>query len=231
MNATDRIKTVYRQRQQAGRNGLYSPFNKASLHLTQQREKQILKILEDAVGGEGELGGKRILDVGCGEGANLRDLVKYGAKPGNCHGIDLLPERIDRAKSISPNMNFVQGNAEQLPYDAASFDLVLLFTVLTSILEKDMKQNLAGEILRVLGPGGIIIYYDFLVDNRRNPDVAGVKREEIVDLFPDCRLRLKRTTLAPPISRSVAPVSTMFCQFMEKIPVLCSHYLGTIRKA
>ena len=46
-----------------------------------------------------ELLDKKILDVGCGSGGVLRDFIKYGALPENLYGIDLLEDRIERAKN------------------------------------------------------------------------------------------------------------------------------------
>jgi hypothetical protein len=48
------------------------------------------------------------------------------------------------------------------------------FTVFTSILDKDMKRNIAAEMLRVLKPKGVIIWYDYFVNNPKNSDVRGV---------------------------------------------------------
>jgi len=54
------------------------------------------------------------------------------------------------------------------------------FTVFTSILDISMKQSIAGEMLRVLKPDGIILWYDYYRNNPMNPDVRGVKKREIV---------------------------------------------------
>jgi ubiquinone/menaquinone biosynthesis C-methylase UbiE len=93
-----------------------------------------------------------------------------------------------------------------------------------------MKQRIAKEMLRVLKPLGIILWYDFHMNNPRNPDVRGVKKKEIYELFPDCDIRLKRVTLAPPLARAIAPYSWLACYILEKIPLLRTHYLGVIRK-
>ncbi|MEZ4529091.1 MAG: hypothetical protein R2941_24530 [Desulfobacterales bacterium] len=68
------------------------------------------------------------------------------------------------------------------------------------------------------------------MNNPKNPDVRGVKAEEIYELFPDCQITLTRTTLAPPLARAIAPYSTLLCQILEKIPLLCTHYMGIIRR-
>jgi len=180
--------------------------------------------------GISDLSFAKIPDLGCGTGGVLREFVKYGASPENCFGFDLLPDRIETAKRISPNMNFQCGNAEFLPYQDSFFDMILCFTVFTSIFDKTMKQNIAKEMFRVLKSDGIILWYDYHMNNPKNPDVRGVKAEEIQLLFPKCHIHLARTTPAPPLARAVAPYSTILCQLLEKIPLLCMHYLGIIRK-
>jgi len=53
------------------------------------------------------------------------------------------------------------GNAETLPFASKSFDLVMQFTVFTSILAQHVKQRIANEMIRVVKPDGMIIWYDF----------------------------------------------------------------------
>ena len=131
---------------------------------------------------------------------------------------------------LSPNIDFVCGDASKLPYEDESMDVVMQFTVFTSILEGKMKRDIAREMLRVLKRDGIILWYDFHTDNPANPNVRAVKKKEIYELFKNCEIYLKRTTLAPPIARAIAPFSNILCQILEKIPLLRTHYLGIVRK-
>jgi ubiquinone/menaquinone biosynthesis C-methylase UbiE len=227
MNTVERITEAYDRREQAGKRRLYSLANPAALFLHQQREKEIIRILNHSWGGEMATG-RKVLDAGCGEGAVLRDFIRYGARPRDCSGVDLLSGRIETARDLAPHMSFVCANAEELRFDDGSFDLVLLFTMLSSVPDQDMRKRIAGECLRVLGPDGFILYYDFCFDNPKNPDVTGIKRSELASLFPGCTIELKRTTLAPPIARRLAPFSPVFCQLLEKAPFLCTHHLGKI---
>jgi hypothetical protein len=67
------------------------------------------------------------------------------------------------------------------------------------------------------------------MDNPRNRDVRGIRRREIAALFPDCRLELRRVTLAPPVARWLAPRAPLFVRLLGAIPLLRTHYLGALR--
>ena len=228
MSEIDRIRTVYEKRAREGKSKVYSYFNTANLYFIQRRERALLRLLRRF--GFEDLDDRKILDVGCGVGGLLRRFVDYGAKPSNLYGVDILPDRISLAEELSPHLNFCLGNAAQLPFDAGLFDIVMQFTVFTSILDNDMKRQIASEMLRILKPDGVIIWYDYHVNNPKNPDVRGVKKKEIRELFQDCDIKLKRITLAPPVARMLAPCSVILCQMLEKLPFLCTHYIGAITK-
>ena len=85
-------------------------------------------------------------------------------------------------------------------------------------------------MLRVTKPDGLILWYDFLYDNPKNPDVRGVRKREIQRLFPGCSVGLRKVTLAPPIVRRLAARAWWLCTILEAIPLLRTHYLGVIRK-
>ncbi len=154
-----------------------------------------------------------------------------GALPENVFGIDLLPGRIEQARKLCPQgVHLECGNATALTLPEASFDLVLRSTVFTSILDLAMRQCIAAEMLRVLKPGGFVLWYDFFVDNPRNPGVRGVRRSEIHKLFPGCQIHLRRITLAPPIGRLVGRYSRFVYNLLSRSKILCTHYLGLIKK-
>jgi ubiquinone/menaquinone biosynthesis C-methylase UbiE len=153
----ERIKEVYRIRKEKISAHQYSYFNSPHLYIVQSRERAFLNAL--VKNGIASLKAMKILDVGCGTGSQLRNLVQYGAMPENCFGIDLLQDRIEIARRyLAPEINIRCGNAENLPYGNDFFDIVIQFTVFTSILDKNMEKNIAAEMLRVLKPKGIIIW-------------------------------------------------------------------------
>jgi ubiquinone/menaquinone biosynthesis C-methylase UbiE len=222
-----RIQAAYAKRQQD--DARYSYFNTGNLFEKQERERRLLSLLQrhDLA----SLQTKKILEVGCGTGSQLREFMKWGARPEHMTGIDLLVDHIAEARHVCPEaVSILHGNAAALAFPDATFDLVVQFTVFTSVLDAHMKQQMASEMLRVVKDDGFILWYDFHVNNPWNPDVRGIKRREILKLFPGCRITLQRMTLLPPLARLLAPYSWLACYMLGKIPWLCTHYLGLISK-
>jgi SAM-dependent methyltransferase len=221
-----RIRAAYEKREDGTR---YSLFQPGTLFIVQGYERRILALLRRY--GFEDLQSKVILEVGCGTGHWLREFVRWGARPENITGIDLLPDRVSKARRLCPPAIRIEcASAAQLSFANESFDLVLQSTVFTSILDARMKQQVASEMLRVVRSDGLILWYDYHVNNPWNPDVQGVKKREISHLFPECRIDLRRITLAPPLARWIAPRSWLLAGLLEKIPLLCTHYSGVIRK-
>jgi SAM-dependent methyltransferase len=169
-----------------------------------------------------------VADIGCGPGTWLLEFAQWGAT--DIHGIELDDARLQKAKERLPSADLRSGDARHLPWADHSFDLVSHFTLFSSILNDSVKQQIAAEMMRVLRPSGAILWFDFRVNNPRNSGVRGVRAREIASLFPDCSIRLKSVTLAPPLARVVVPRSWIAACMLEKIPFLRTHYLGVIRK-
>ena len=222
-----RIRSVYAQREKF--RARYAWFNPGHAFTLQQVETRLLGLLKRF--GFEQLETKRILEVGCGTGFWLRQLMKWGARPENIFGVDLLRDQIEEALRLCPSsMQLRYGNAAQLEFSDESFDLVFQFTVFTSILDLHLKKRIAAEMMRVVNRGGMIVWYDFHMNNPWNADVRGVRKREIRELFPQCVIELQRATLAPPLARFVAPYSFLGCRILEMIPWLRTHYLGAIQK-
>ena len=221
-----RIKEVYSKRHPGS---VYSRFDPAHLFEMQERERYLLKLL--AKSGCRALHNRKILEVGCGNGELLRDLIKWGARPENTYGIDLIPERIIEAKTLCPQgISIEPGNAADINFPDKTFDLVFQSTVFTSVLDDQIKASIASEMLRVAKSDGIIFWYDFFVNNPLNKNVKGVRLREMRRLFQDCDIVQRRVTLAPPIARLLAPYSWIVSYFLSKVPLLCTHYIAAIRK-
>jgi ubiquinone/menaquinone biosynthesis C-methylase UbiE len=105
-----------------------------------------------------DLTGKRVLEVSCGHGGGASYLMRT-LKPASYTGLDLNPVGLDlcRKKHQLPGLNFVEGNAEKLPFADQSFDAVI--NVEASHCYPRFPRFLA-EVARVLRPGGHFLYTD-----------------------------------------------------------------------
>ncbi len=226
MNEETNIRNKYARRPAS--DSRYSLLNPGHLFLTQDRERRVLDLLRTL---DRPLKDLRILEIGSGDGFWLREFVKWGAKPENVTGLELLPERVSTSRRLcAPLVLTLQGSGAAIPFPVDSFDIVLQSTVFTSIQDAELRSKVANEMTRVLRPDGFILWYDFFVNNPANPDVTAVGSKEIRSLFRGCRVDLKRITLAPPITRRLAPLSWAGCQILSTVPALCAFYLGTIRR-
>lgn len=104
--------------------------------------------------------GRRVLDVGCGEGALLGWLTRRGAE---AWGLDLQPEVCRRARQRVPDAPLVAGRGETLPFAPASFDFVVYFNSLHHLPVLAMDHALA-EVFRVLRPTGRLAVFEPLAE-------------------------------------------------------------------
>lgn len=104
------------------------------------------------------LTGKRVLEVSCGHGGGASYLVRTH-RPASYTALDLNPAGIAfcRKRHKIPNLTFVQGDAQDLPFPDESFDAVI--NVEASHGYPDFPRFLR-EVYRVLSPGGDFLYTD-----------------------------------------------------------------------
>lgn len=223
-----RIRAVYHEREAARVQQQYLRTNPCHLWRLQEKEDAMARLF--CCAGLRTLAGLRILDVGCGRGATLRQFLEYGADPDLLWGIDLMEEYTRESRRLAPHLKVVCGSAGDLPFADASFQLACQSMLFTSVLHDELKRRIAREIQRVLAPGGKFLWYDFLYDNPSNRDVRGVKLGEMKRLFPGFRMRLQRVTVAPPLARILRPLGAAVYHLAARTRVLCTHYLALMEK-
>lgn len=225
---TVRISAEYERRARELPTDFYAWTRPSNLMMHEHALRACIPMLRS--GSQYPLGGRRIADIGCGDGGWLLEFVQWGANPENLCGIDLSTDRIRRARRRLPQADLRSGSASKLPWADRSFDLVSQFTVFTSILDPELKRAVAVEMLRVLKPDGMILWFDFRVNNPANPQVRGVPAREIRSLFAGCDVTLTPALLAPPLGRFITGWSWPLAELLHALPFLRTHYAGLIRK-
>jgi SAM-dependent methyltransferase len=112
---------------------------------------------------QADLEGKKVLEVSCGHGGGASYLTRT-LHPASYTGLDFNPDGVAYCKKTHhvPGLDFVHGNAEDLPFPNESFDAVI--NVEASHAYPQLSRFLA-EVARVLRPGGHFLYTDFRGDS------------------------------------------------------------------
>ncbi len=111
--------------------------------------------------------GEHVLDLGSGAGTDSLVAALMVGPEGHVTGIDMTPEMLDKARRSASemgaeNVDFIESEAEALPFADASFDVVISNGVIDLIPDKDAVFS---ELHRVLRPGGRIQIADVTIQN------------------------------------------------------------------
>ena len=225
----ERIKEVYRLREEACLSKRYIFTDPMVLMSSQELERVLARwILKCKIR---PLTTRRVLEIGCGDGNNLLNLLRIGFSPDCLFGNELMSNRMKTARSRLPtSVNLLEGNALELQFPDGFFDVVFQAVVFSSILDDSFQTDLAACMWRWEKPGGGVLWYDFTYDYPHNPDVKGVGLQRIRQLFPHGRMRYWRVTLAPPISRIITRVHPCLYTLFNALPALRTHVLCWIQK-
>ena len=225
----DAVRERYARRPDAAHDARYRMLNPAVWRSVHERQRALLGLFARA--GIADLSKLSLLEVGCGGGGNLLELLRMGFAPEHLCGIELLPERCAQARHVLPAaLALIEGDAVQAAVEPASLDIVYASTVFSSLLDEAFQQRLADAMWRWLRPGGAVLWYDFTVDNPRNADVRGVPIRRVRALFPEGRIDARRVTLAPPIARAVCRIHPALYTACNTLPLLRTHLLCWIAK-
>jgi len=223
-----RIRETYRRYQASDHyHRIWYDESPGNLFLNESVKKSLLGVLTKH--GLTELDRLKVLDVGCGGGQILTYLVGFGSNEDLLYGVDLIEERLKEAKAKLVGGHFQCADASSLPYRDHSFDLVMQFTMLSSVLNGALRKKIAGEIMRVLKPGGTIVSFDTRYWNPQNPNTRPVREWELRSYFAPCRVQGYPILLIPQVARVLAPLSVGLCRLLERVPMFRSHYLAVIQ--
>jgi SAM-dependent methyltransferase len=195
----------------------------------QERQRTMLQLFARL--GWHDLARREVVEVGCGAGGNLLELLRIGFRPEHLAGVELLPERFALARKLLPaGVSLWQGDAARLDLAGRRPHIVMQSTVFSSLLDDAFQDLLAERMWSWVAPGGGILWYDFTIDNPHNPDVRGVPLKRVKALFPRGTCWHRRITLAPPLARAVCRVHPALYTLFNALPPLRTHLLAWIEK-
>jgi SAM-dependent methyltransferase len=228
-NDINNLKIAYQSRTGPNLNN-YSWFYSDVCLYRQERDRVMLQLLKKAK--MTNLSELDIFEVGCGFGDNLLNLIKLGALPQKIWGSDIIDSRVKDARSRLPeSVNlFVEDSSADNHNNTKSFNLILQFTVFSSILSDKTQLELASKLMSLLQKDGYILWYDFIYSNPKNKSVRGVSKSRIKELFPNAEITFKKVTLAPPIGRALVRRAPFLSQVLNLFPILKTHTFALIKK-
>jgi SAM-dependent methyltransferase len=240
-----RIEAAYAERDAVAGRSIYTFASPGYAFYMQALEWSVLDALRRA---PVALEGAQVLDIGCGSGYLLHRMLEFGA--GAATGVDLMPARIEAARSRYPQLSFVCANAAELPFPDGEFDLVTHFTCLSSVLDPQLRAAIAAEMWRVVRPGGVVLSFDMRPApwpvramraagdwRRRGEQATGeaatpttpISVEELRRLFPDATPDYQPVGLAFGLC-GVAARSRLAAQLLACFPALREHGIGLMAK-
>ncbi len=172
----------------------------------------------------------RVLDLGCGSESTVPALAFFERHPATFVGMDILVDRVRDGAAGGQHDLYLAADGTALPFGAATFDMVSLSTVLSSILDDGVRRRLAAEALRVLRPGGTVLWFDMRYPNPQNPNLRPVTRPELEGLFPHTVIEATPACLLPPVARRLGAATGRVYPILRAIRPLRSHLVATLTK-
>jgi ubiquinone/menaquinone biosynthesis C-methylase UbiE len=166
-----------------------------------------------------------ILDIGCGSGWWLERLAGDERISAHLQGVELLPERAAAAQTRVPAAAITLADARELPFEAGNFDVVTLFTVLSSLSSPAEAELVLREVRRVLRPGGALLAWEPRVRNPFNRDTVFIGRPLLERALAGTQVEVRTLTVLPPLARLFGTRTTRLYPRLSRIALLHTHRL------
>ncbi len=164
----------------------------------------------------------RVLDLGCGHGNQLSELLGDGHAAEQLAGLELSPERVSAARRRLAGVDIQEGCGSRLPWPDHSFDRIVMSMVLSSIRSPKLRGDLAREAQRCLRPGGLLLIYELRVLRPFSRGLSAMPLARLTELFPEGERSHRSCTLLPPLLRRLAHRPALR-RILGKLPFLRGH--------
>ena len=168
-----------------------------------------------------------VLEIGSGQGDTRLQVASLLDEPGALVAVDLLGWHLPPLVAAGP-LAPVCAACETLPFRSATFGLVILSTLVSSILDRDVARRVGREVSRVLDPAGAVLWYDLALPNPANRGVRAVGRRELGRLLRGFTLLSRRVTVLPPLARRLGRFTTAAYPVLARVPPLRSHRVALL---
>ncbi len=163
-------------------------------------------------------------------------LLRCGYRPENITGIDILPDRIEKARSLYPHIRFIVGDAGKMDLPPESYDLIFEFTMFVQITDNTLAKTIADEMLRVLKPGGYVLLIDWRMPKPGDKRYKALTRRRLESLFEigrTCQIvATQKGALAPPIGRALSKyLPACYFAVASCLPFLVAQAAYLLKKA
>lgn len=223
-----RVRAAYRSYEDDDRTqARWDPDNAGNRAMLAERDAVLDEVLDQHPAGRH---GVRVLDLGCGSGEVLAGLVDAGVPAEHVLGLDVRPEAVEALRARRPDLPVRATEPDVIDLPSGSIDVVVAFTVFSSIHDEQVARALGAEVERVLAPGGALVWYDLRVPNPRNREVRACPRPRVRALFPALRGSLEPVTLLPAVARRLGPLTGLLYRRLARGP-LRTHLLGVLRRS
>ena len=177
----------------------------------------------------------KVLDVGCGAGGGVINLIRLGFSPSNIYGIDILRDRIAEAKVRFPNINWIYGDASCMKFEDNFFECVMESTIFLQMTDDELSGRIAKEMTRVTKRGGYIILIDWRYSHPFNKTYKGLSKKRLAKLFDvgtkTSVFKIHKGALVPPIGRFISKnIPSVYFVLQSLFPFLVGQVATVLRK-
>jgi ubiquinone/menaquinone biosynthesis C-methylase UbiE len=219
-NAADRLERIYgRYQRSRRRRRAWAAGNQGNRAI----RAELLELFRGEVGDR--LAAGQLLDVGCGAGWLLVELARSGIAQERLHGVELIESRIAAARLALPRADVRRADARRLPFESGAFEVVTMFTLLSSLPDAASVQTALAEGRRVLAPGAVLLVYEPRRPNPLNKATRLITARDL-DRALGPGWSEAPLTVFPPLARRLGPFASGLYPMLARVPPLLTHRLA-----